>query len=116
MRVGQTVRRQKLFQYANTTRSRQTIDSPAASVGSIQLPRRRSASQYDVIARAEPITGFNRDATASTLALFMSRVAAHHEHHATAANDFAVLTNALDAGADFHGGTLARKLLLVQSA
>jgi hypothetical protein len=43
--------------------------------------------------------------TALTLALFVPRVATHHKNHAPAANDFATLADAFDAGADLHGGT-----------
>jgi hypothetical protein len=39
-----------------------------------------------------------------TLSLLVARVAADHINRALTANDFAVLTNALNAGADFHGG------------
>jgi hypothetical protein len=42
-------------------------------------------------------------AVASTLTLLMSRIVAHHKHHATPANDFTVLANSFDAGAHFHG-------------
>jgi hypothetical protein len=35
----------------------------------------------------------------------MARVAAHDEDHAPAAYDLATFANALDAGADLHGGT-----------
>jgi hypothetical protein len=43
--------------------------------------------------------------TALALALLMARVTAHDEDHAAAANDLATLADALDAGADLHGGT-----------
>jgi hypothetical protein len=36
------------------------------------------------------------------LALLVPRVAANHEHHATAPHELAVFTDAFDAGADFH--------------
>lgn len=39
-----------------------------------------------------------------TLSLLVARVAADHINRALTANDFAVLTNALNTGADFHGG------------
>jgi hypothetical protein len=37
------------------------------------------------------------------LTLLVTRIGTHNEHHAATADDFAVLTNALDARADFHG-------------
>jgi len=40
-----------------------------------------------------------------TLPLLVARIAAHDEHHAAAANNFALVANATDAGADFHGNT-----------
>jgi hypothetical protein len=36
------------------------------------------------------------------LALFVFSVAANHPHRSFAADDFAVLTDAFDAGSDFH--------------
>jgi hypothetical protein len=43
--------------------------------------------------------------TGSALALLMARVAAHDEDHAPAAYDLATFADALNAGADLHGGT-----------
>ena len=48
--------------------------------------------------------------TLSALALFMARIAADDENHAAAAYDLTVLTNAFDAGADFHDGLPATLL------
>jgi hypothetical protein len=41
---------------------------------------------------------------ASSLTLLVPGIAAHHEHHAASTDDLAVLADALDAGADLHGG------------
>ena len=37
-----------------------------------------------------------------TLALLVARIIAHDEHHPAAANDFTMVTQTLNAGADFH--------------
>jgi hypothetical protein len=41
-----------------------------------------------------------------TLTLLVPRVAANHENDAAATDNLAMFTNALDAGADFHGWPL----------
>jgi hypothetical protein len=38
------------------------------------------------------------------LTLLVTRIRTHYVHDATAADDLAVLTNPLDAGANLHGG------------
>src|SRR5215211_7543487 len=45
------------------------------------------------------------------LALFMFGVAADHPHRSFAADDFAVLTDAFDAGSDFHVYRLTGKVV-----
>jgi len=42
----------------------------------------------------------------STLTLLVPRIVANHKYHAATTDDLAVFTDALHAGADFHGLTL----------
>jgi hypothetical protein len=46
------------------------------------------------------------------LALFVFGVAANHPHRSFAADDFAVLTDAFDAGSNFHVYRLTGKVVL----
>jgi hypothetical protein len=56
-------------------------------------------SPFDTYRAGEP---WSREC--STLSLLVSRIGAHDEHNAPAANDLAVFADAFDAGTDLHNG------------
>ena len=98
VQVRQRDDRRPIVRNVNTQQTRHSSIAPRTSLLSRSAQANTHSERRDNIGRMHAAV----QRADSTLALLVAGIAADHEDHAPAADDLAVLTDSLDAGADFH--------------